>query len=219
VIEKGDKRQEFTAHKSYVTKSSKFIRAAAIEDSKEASWKLIAIPDHDPAAFEAYLTWLYSNQITLENHEELCDSCIKHSPKEPYCIRKQSLELAHMFVLGLHLDDARFCNAIVDDFKLIALRSRCIPSVGAICYIWNRTSLDCQLRELFLQWWAKREDYDSNMSSLWLKRIPHDFLVDLLMFVGNRHSKALEEDSKHDRQRWAEKCSFHIHVDELDKCS
>jgi hypothetical protein len=137
-----------------------------IEDSKEASWKLIAIPDHDPAAFEGYLTWVYSDQITLEDNEELCNDCNNRSSKEPYCTRKQSRELTHMFVLGVYLGDARFCNAVVDQLKLNALRTDCNPSVAATCYVWNRTSPDCQLRELFTQLWAKSDDYNSGWPAL-----------------------------------------------------
>lgn len=134
-------------------------------------------------------------------------------------MRTQSLELAHLFVLGVHLDGARFGNAVIDDFKVIALGSDYNPIVAATCYVWNRTSSDCQLRELFLQLWAEREDCNSPLPALRLKRIPHGFLVDLFVFARERHSKVLEEDSKRDRKSGEEKSSFHTYFDDSDKCN
>jgi len=94
---------------------------------KEGSEKRITIPDHDPATFEGYLNWVYSERITLKEHE-VCISCAKGVSGNAHCARSQSLELANMFILGDYLNDVRFCNAIIDDVKSCALKSTCLPT-------------------------------------------------------------------------------------------
>ena len=106
-------------YKSFLTRSSKFIEAALARDWKEAREKRIAIPDHDPTAFEGYLNWIYSKRITLKDNETLCECCEQRDPKKAECVDSQSLERVTMLLLGDYLDDAEFCNAVIDDYKSI----------------------------------------------------------------------------------------------------
>jgi hypothetical protein len=162
---------------------------------------------------------VYSGQITISSEGKLCEHCAGDESNEPDCIDARSLDLANMFILGDYLGDAQFCNAIMDDFKSMALKDKCYPSLDAVCCIWKRTSPDCHLRELFLQLWANLLEDD--LIGPWLKdqQTPKDFLADLLLFVGKRHAACQDEEWENDNEQWAEKCSFHIHIDDSDKCS
>jgi hypothetical protein len=219
VVSNENESKEFTVHTSYATKSSGFIRAAMNPNWKEGHEKRITISDHEPATFEGYLNWVYSERITLEESEELCGHCVDDNPEEAYCSREHLPELVDMFILGDYLNDLRFCNAIVDVVKHFALKSSCLPPQDAICCVWERTSPECQSRKLFLQQWAN--ELESGQNEVWLKdeRTSKEFVVDLLVFVGKRHSKSQDKKWELDKNQWAKNCSFHTHVDDSDKCS
>ena len=120
-----EKTKDFTLHTSFATGSSKFIRAALAGDWKEASEKRITIPGHELTAFEGYLNWVHSGQITISSEGNLCEHCAGDVSNEPDCIDARSLYLANMFILGDYLGDAQFCNAIMNDFKSMALKDKC----------------------------------------------------------------------------------------------
>lgn len=187
---------------------------------REAHEKRITIPDHEPATFEGYINWVYSDRITLNNKTGLCENCADRGGIDGVdCLDARSLDLVLMFALGDYLNDVRFCNAIIDEFKSLALRSNCVPSLDATCSVWELTSLDCHLRDSFLQQWANT--LNDERTGPWLKdqEIPRNVLVDLLIFVGKRHKKSQEKSLKQDREQWATNCSFHAHFDDSDKCS
>lgn len=219
VVGEGGEAREFMVYKSYVTKSSKFFKAAMTQDWKEAREKRITIPDHDPAAFEGYLNWVYSKQITLKGDKQLCDHCIEDKVDEAGCLSTQSMELTNMYIIGDYLDDKRFCNAVMDDLKDLAIQSACTPSPQTVCHVWECTSPSSPLRKLFLQDMASMIYTDENGSWLKDEETPKDFVVDLLVFVGQRSEKFLGKVWQDDLNRLEEKCSFHLHVDDSDKCS
>jgi hypothetical protein len=130
VGEEGNDAKEFRVCKSKATKSSKSIKAALAGDWKEACEKCITIPDHDPAAFEGYLNWISSGQITLS--EQRCKHCTPITSTGAACIEAQSLELVEMFILGDFLCDTRLCNAVTDSLKSVSLESYCVPSMSAV---------------------------------------------------------------------------------------
>lgn len=199
--------------------SSKFIKSAMTRNWKETVEKRITIPDHESATFEGYLNWVYSKHVTLCEHQELCEHCDEKISNEADCIDVRSLDLVKMFILGDYLNDVRFCNAIIDDFKSTALKSKCVPSLESVYCAWKSTSRECLLRELFLQQFANTMEHD--LLEPWLKNqeLPKDFVVDLLLLVGDRYKKFHSKEVKHSKEQLGKKCSFHTHVEDSDKCS
>ena len=190
--------------------------AALAGDWKEARKKCITTPDHDPAAFEGYLNWISSGQITL--NEQRCKHCTPITYVGAACIEAQSLELVEMFILGDYLCDTRFCNAVTDSLKSVSLESYCVPSMSAVRCLWARTPASCPLRELFCMLWGQAFSHQSTRKWLEHQETPQEFILDLLLFVGKRYTNCAKEDPKRDRRQWSETCSFHRHVDHSDEC-
>lgn len=194
----GDAVESFTVHTTYATKSSKFIQAALGRDSwKEAQEKRITLPEAEPAVFESYIHWLYTNDIDLGESVQVCDSCQRDALEpdgegERLCMNRCSQELASMYILGDFLDDTRFCNAVMDVWKKTSRRVRCVPQPSAVEIIWEQTSVGCPARELLLQHW-KGGVSNTGTSKYLLDHAEHskEFLVDLLMFIGDRHRTAI----------------------------
>lgn len=162
---------------------------------------------------------MYSGQITLNTNDKCSNTSEGDTSKRTACLHGQSPELVDMFILKDYLDDTKFCNAVIDKFKSIAFHSRCVPSRDAVCRIWGRTSPNCQLRELCLQRWASA--LNNNLAGPWLKHeeTTGEFLADFLLFLRRRHGVTLAKSIKRDHKLCAQKCSFHTHVDDSDKCS
>lgn len=93
--------KEFTVHKSFAVKSSRLLRAALNPDHgwKEAHDKRVPLPEVEPVDFEWYLEWVYTGHLT---------------PREEDGKHNRGATLIRLYILGDYLDDAKFCNSIMD---------------------------------------------------------------------------------------------------------
>lgn len=189
-------------------------------DWKEAQEKRINIADVEPEIFEGYLNWMYSKEVTLKSNAKLCDICKGRKGAAHQCEWAHSLELAKMYVLGDYLNDIRFCNAVVDTWKSIALEAACRSCLDTIQFVWSQTSSDCPIRDLVLESWKdsltedKIGDYIKSAESM-----SKDFAVDFLVFLANCYETQIERDTSPQKSPFKKKCMFHKHVKSSDKCS
>jgi hypothetical protein len=97
----GDDKKDFTVHRSFATKSSNFLQAALKHESgwKENREKRVSITETKPVDFEVYLEWVYTSQLISRDTKTEQD---------------RGAMLVRLYILGDFLDDAKFCNNVVD---------------------------------------------------------------------------------------------------------
>jgi hypothetical protein len=132
------------------------------------------------------------------------------------------LDLAKMYTLGDYLNDMRFCNAVIDTLDLM---EGCIPGLKAIDWVWSNTMQNNPLRKLILEHWAEALESDfqpriDNMKSF-SSRFPDEFWLDLLALTGTQLCAATARlaELKKPLAKKSQKCKFHKHFDDSDKCS
>lgn len=222
---KGKKLKNFMVHKSFATKSSQYIQSALKNEWKEGKEKHVSLVDHSPEALEGYINWLYTKQVTLKNAEK---KCIHHGPdtdqgvQDSDCIYMYCLDLVKVYILGDYLNDMRFCNAVIDTLELM---EGCFPGLDAIDWVWSNTMQNNPLRGFIIEHWAEAVKSDLQQTIGFMKdfslHIPQEFLLDLLAFTGTQlcAATARPAEVKKPLAKKSQKCKFHKHVDDSDKCS
>lgn len=203
----GDEAKEFAVHKDYATRSSKFVKAALDKDWKEATEKRITLPEANGEAFGGYLDCLYAGSVTLARGA--LDTKIQ----------SRYYQLAQMYILGDYLQDLRFCNDVLDCwFTTCVVPLNEVPNAALIELVWSRTSEDCPLRSHALESW-KGSLHDTRAGDYFElhPEIPRKFMADLLRLVGSCHGQAVHLNMVAYGKR--DRCDFHRHEDDDDRCS
>lgn len=191
-------------------------------DWKEAEEKRINIPDTDPETVEGYLNWIYTKQITLADVDNPYKECRNNGSIPHECIVWLSLELTKMYIFGDYLNDLQFCNAIVDLLRASpqSCKTRPIADPDAVAWVWERTAIDCPLRKYCLEVWTLGSSLEwfppifQNYSEI----LPKQFIIDLLVSIGKQYKIEIKRDFQAQKESRAEKCKYHKHVDDSDKC-
>lgn len=218
LVGKDGNAEEYAVHKSYMVKSSDFMKAALSRDWKETRDHHVTIPDHEPAAFEGYINWVYSDKITFK--VEGCADCQSLS-RATTCLQAHSLALAKMWILGDYLDDKHFCNAVNDLLKSAGLRGACYLPTETVQHVWQNAPSEGPLRDLLLEIWKFDLQLVSRESLLKIG-LPNDFLVELLIYTADN----LPEGSQFGYDGYMKKesllrmaCSFHKSVTDERCCA
>ncbi|GAB7335545.1 hypothetical protein MBLNU13_g07885t1 [Cladosporium sp. NU13] len=134
----GMTRKEFTLYTSIATRSSKFFQAALSRNWQESHENRVVLAEVHPDVFEGYLQWLNTGVITSS-----------------FPISKPTtFDLIEFYILGDFLDDATFCNAVLDDLMNSAYETW--PGICSVNLAWNNTPRDSPLRALILEIWVKK---------------------------------------------------------------
>lgn len=192
--------------KHFAIKSSKFLQAALNNDWKEAREKRVPLPEVNPIDFEAYLEWLYTSQLTPSGNET---------------VSERGTTLVRLYVLGEFLDDAKFCNAIMDAF--IATNDRWSFSLSGetIVFTWEKTSVGSPLRTAILEMAAAYLAYRDQRLKTFPNILGTDVvLLDLFKYLENKHglSMSLRPNVTVPWEQPRDKCEFHRHNEANPKC-
>lgn len=167
----GDEQKEFIIHKNViVTSSSKFFDKALASDRQGTRERRTHLPEVENETLEVYLHWMHRSHLIVENTGGCSTSW--------HCVK--------LYILGDFLDDAVFCEAVVD---LMVDRSRgsdgVYPDQAAVTLAWKNTSTDSPLRLVIKELWLARE-IAQVVKSLRNKEYPPEFVLDIFAgFVSN----------------------------------
>lgn len=169
--------------------------------------RVIELPEEDAEAFALYRTWIYTGQLAI-------------LPEPPYpSAPAPALEevdqhyhtLAYAYVLGEHLLDKQFKNAIADVYVLYARgmppSSRYYPSHEEIRILYDGTGPNSPIRQLLVDIWycrGKHEWIDENAD------LPKEFLTRVVKELlrvkpNNKGADALSRPWKLEHQQYHEK--------------
>jgi hypothetical protein len=136
----------YTVPECLLTETSEFFKAACRSDAwKEYAERTIKLPDVEPDTFNAYLLWVYRQEI-------------------PTAHPKEALELidglARLWLLGDRLADFRLCNAAMDGmiaemipYTLVTASNAIPPKL--IEQIWSATTSGRSIRRLMVDYYVK----------------------------------------------------------------
>jgi len=197
------------------------MQAALKGDWKEGQEKYVSLVDREPDTVEAYIGWLYTKEVTVQDSEEKClyhERSTRQKVRDSDCSHLHSLKFVKIDTLGDYLGDIRFCNAVID---MMAPMRGCVPAPEAIRWVWKHTMQDCPVRKFIVQTWTEtlgsRAPHTIKFMRAEVSRIPKDFLFDLLASREAQHYPQTAELAQ-TQKPLAEKCKFHKHVDDSDKC-
>jgi hypothetical protein len=195
--------------------------SALKNDWKEGQERHVSLPDHEPETLEGYINWLYTKGVTLKDAEKKCGH---HGPsatqqfQDSECSHMHCLKLVKMYMLGDYLNDMQFCNAVMDRMENM---QGCVPGPDAISLAWGHMLQDCPVQKFVLEKWGgvlgtaapRSIDFMRQNSS----EIPKGFLFDLLAYMEAQHCSKTAKHAE-GKNPLADKCRFHKHVDDTDKC-
>jgi hypothetical protein len=120
----GDAMARFMVHRPVLSRSSEFLKARL-----KPSWcqnasdgECIKLPEHDPAVFDLYVNWLYSDTLPISRPQAVAID--KHGASKDDVNGKEAQEndwllLAEAYVLGEALVDPAFQSPILDAMALM----------------------------------------------------------------------------------------------------
>lgn len=94
----GNSKEDFRVHEAMIRSSSPFFEKALAGPWKEASQRLVKLPEDEPQTFALYINWLYSGKIPAHSQ----------APEIDYH------NLINAYILAERLLDTEFHNAVTD---------------------------------------------------------------------------------------------------------
>ena len=154
-----------------------------------------------------YLEWLYTSQLT---------------PREANTQRERGKMLVRLYILGDFLDDAGFCNQVMDALAPGGTKAWGSWSINneECSLAWAKTPVDSPLRIFILGLIAHRMSRNGNFfQELVESTCPRELFIDLFKHLESKHglTKLLKPSTKLSKVR--DKCEFHRHDEKNPKCS
>lgn len=156
----------------------------------------------DIASSEAYIQWVYSGDIVVEDNEEIATD---DGP-----LFNGLSNLARLYVAGDVLGDTRIRNAVIDNIIKTHADTQVAPGCQSVAVAWNFTPEDSTLRKLIIDFYLYAS-FDT-----WFKEVsaqfPRSFLVDLVCgrMANNNAAPTLPSS--------ANKCKYHEHDEFVPQC-
>jgi hypothetical protein len=125
----GADKQEFTVHKDTIRKRFPFVRAACSKRWCEGRASTVALPEHHPVVFHAYLQWAYFSSadfLALLNNAWKETKEFPCAEIEAFADAYEYLRTVRLRILSDYLCDKHCKNAVMDslirDMKLNSIR-------------------------------------------------------------------------------------------------
>jgi hypothetical protein len=214
---------------SLLTDKSEFFKAACRNEWKEATSRVIKLPDVDNDVFRSYLFWIYREKVAIRNgvYLEVKDDDVGLAELAQRCCAIHT-SLAQLWILADRLADVRLRNAVIDEMAPGLSKEYGTPPApekDALQYfppalttlVWSNTTADRPLRRLAL-------DYYNDC--VWAREVKHrldefqpvflgDFMVAAMLKAEKSevyHSSPQEKIEEHGR------CYYHEHDEQCPPC-
>lgn len=136
----GPDEKSYSLHKGLLCKHSSYFRAALTGSFVEATTQTVRLDEEDPAIFDLFVTWLYTQ-------------CIIPNDMSSKDVDWQIL--AEQYVFAERRSSPSFKNAIIDTLAVKALDTKqFLPQYGTIKWIWDNTGDGASLRRFMVDYFA-----------------------------------------------------------------
>ncbi|KAK7617018.1 hypothetical protein IWX50DRAFT_682018 [Phyllosticta citricarpa] len=195
----GDNPKVFQVHEVLLRSSSSFFEKALGGDWKESKEKMVPLPDEDVEIFSIYQKWLLLNKLLINSRNETPREAMgvhlaKDFETDPESSSVTSFEarstnifntLLECYILGDHLMDSKFKNAIVDEILDLISRYYTYPIEWA-SVLPKRLPESCGLVRLFEDIWIRQA------KGYWLDDMSTDNMDDISTYLVSLAKKALD---------------------------
>lgn len=164
-------------------------------DWKEAHERRINLPEAQPEMLEIYLHWIYTGHLIVENTRK----------------RTVSWQLVKLYILGDYLNDAAFCESVINRIVDRSQGSEGVdPNHVAITLAWDSTPTDSPLRLVIKELWLGRT-IASAIKAFGSKQYTPDFVLDILArFLSNNEELCKRTFSGKTAEQIRESCKDHV---------
>lgn len=206
-----------------LTEKSEFFKAACRNEWKEATSRVVKLPEVDDDAFRSYLVWVYREKVAIREGprsnttEEFTDAeRMVHG-------RSVHTSLAKLWILADRLADMRLRNAVID--KLVAgLSDGFEGNIGMLYFppelttlVWSNTTADRPLRRLVLDYY---------IAIVWSDEVKAHWDDFQLEFMKDLAIAAMEKDERSEKKHYRpreivhkyRRCYYHEHSEECPDC-
>lgn len=129
--------------------------------------RIYPYPDLDESSFAIYCEWVYSSHVAVGN--ALDGDEIESS---------NHYQLVSAYLLGIRLEDRKFCTAILDSFLELDIDNGSYPGSGAVQAAYKNTEGPCVLRHFLVDLYVAADDGDWFEEQNW-EDYPAEFMKDL----------------------------------------
>jgi hypothetical protein len=183
-----DDQKEFTIHEGVIYARSELFKRAMKGNWIEAKERVVNLPEDTPEIFEAYVNYVYTNQLPTTGKELDKQSRIAHD----HIVKAEYIRLTKIYVLAKRLQDRIAKNAIVTAIVALAVQvdsedSTLVHGAAAVTNVYNGILEGSRARQLIVDFWV----YLSHRSfTKQYDHLPREFLQDLCM----AHMSSRDED-------------------------
>jgi hypothetical protein len=151
--EQPDLAASFHVPEILLTEKSEFFQAACRNEWKEATSRVIKLPDVEPCIFNLYLFWVYRGKLAVRNDWRII--------QEDYSDTAPAIQssLVKLWILADRLADIRLRTATVDEMMLAT--SNIARSDGVLLFLpeltviaWSATTPGRSLRRLIVDYYV-----------------------------------------------------------------
>ena len=201
----GKQAKQLHIHQDVLCASSSVLKAACNGEWKEATSRKISLLDVDHDIFPVYVNWLYTSKLDL--HESFSNNL---SIDEREAIARETFRaILRCYLLGEFLNDRRFRNAATDEMVEASDALYHYPDFNDVGDLIPRLPQNSTMLRMLVDFEAPYLDPESLRSrpAVYTRLIAEACLRDEYTTVKERSPENREE-----------KCFYHEHVDESDKC-
>ena len=187
-------------------KHSTFFRAACKGEFLEGKQKQVQLPETDVEIFPIYVQWMYSGEIVLLDTKDIENDTDG---------AKRNVLGTKLYILADRLGDTLLQNKVIDYLIDLMKSVSRGPTATAVSLAYEELLETATLRKFVLDVHVKLAD------AKWLKAeertLPREFIHDLAL----RWAAFARSNSY---MQWNgfgsfQKCQFHVHNDDVPKCS
>ncbi|KAK4622247.1 hypothetical protein CLAFUW4_06652 [Fulvia fulva] len=201
-----DEQKTITVAKTYLTKSSDYLKKACNKEWKEGQMKTIELPDIKPDTFAIYVQWLQTGELVL-SAEELPARDAERSTIVTHWDVLQP-KIVDLYILVDYLANTIVRNLAIDEWKSATHALKFGPSISEVKVVYEKTPPKCMLRKLMVDWSV------AGVQSEWITNngtnLPAEFLADVFAEWTRLRGEKEWPQAPYER----EKCYYHEHDEE-----
>lgn len=185
-----DHTATFKVPVTLLTEKSEFFKAARRNEWKEASSRIVKIPEVDVNAFKAYIHWIYKEKVALRSQHALAGHSYTTAAAQPVLH-----DLVHLWLLADRLADTQLRNIAINAMVRVMIQAytsdqdwTAAITPDMIALVWSKSTSGRAVRRLIVDLYARR------LKAEHLERIRDElhpkFMKDLMMkFIRVRDEK------------------------------
>ncbi len=183
----GDSHQKFVVHKDFVCHYSPVLKAAFNSDFLEGQTQTYRFEETTEGALRLFVHWIYTQDLDIARQDNSRKSNLEDDKNLPkITTREEGQVMVELWILAEKLLVPSLQNAVVLGLEERRKNTHMIHS-QCCTYVWEHTSKDSPLRQLFLHQLAG--GYTAAHFRRWIntgKFVPQEMVLELLaLFAGN----------------------------------